>query len=192
MFSVFRRYVSICLTLLVGLVALTACGSTWGISTEPSANEVFKNYYSALTGTMSASEHRDDYQWRDSYEKFPYPNQAKWTDFAVYITSCDNKDIARMDGMYDTYGMGIGYKNPQEATDKVASYWKSQGWDVKDITSEKEPDMRQILTTMDTDINLLYTAISRGEAIEATSKCIPEFYQENNPAEEPVVYLAQK
>lgn len=174
------------------LLCVSGCGKgSMGMS-KPSANEVFKNYYAALTGTMSASVHRDDYQWRDGYEKFPYPNEARWTDFNLYITNCNNEDIARLDGMYDTYKLNLGYKNPQEATDKVASYWKSQGWEVKDVTSEKEPDMRQILTVTDTDINLVYTVSSRGEAIEATSKCISEFYHKDSPVEDPVVYSAQK
>ena len=180
------------MVLVCGLLCVSGCGAgSLGLS-EPSANEVFEDYYAALTGTMSASVHRDDFQWRGGYEKFPYPNEAKWTDFNLYITNCNNEDIARLDGMYDTYELNLGYKNPQEATDKVAAYWESQGWEVKDISNPKDPEKKQILTVTDTDINLLYTASVRGEDIEATSKCIPEFYHEDSPAEDPVVYSAQK
>lgn len=185
--SGFRRLLSLRLAVVMAVLGLSGCGSG-----ESSANEVFEDYYGALTGTMSASVHRDDFQWKNGTEPFPYLDKAKWTDMKNNLRSCDNEDVARLNGMYDTYKLNLGYKNPQEATDKVAAYWESQGWEVKDITSEKEPDMRQILTVTDTDVNLLYTASSRGEAIEATSQCISEFYHEDSPAEDPKVYSAQK
>lgn len=182
--------------LFVGLVCVVLCVSgcekgSMGMS-EPSANEVFEDYYSALTGTMSASVHRDDFQWKNGTEPFPYLDKAKWTDMKNNLRSCDNEDVARLNGMYDTYKLNLGYTNPQEATDKVAAYWESQGWEVKDISNPKDPEKKQILTVTDTDINLLYTASVRGEDIEATSKCISEFYHEDSPAEDPVVYSAQK
>lgn len=185
--SGFRRLLSLRLAVVMAALVLSGCGSG-----EPSANEVFEEYYSALTGTMSASVRRDDFQWRGGYEKFPYADEAKWTDFSPYISSCGNKDSAKIYGMYDTYELNLGYKNPQEATDKVAAYWKSQGWEVKDISNPKDPEKKQILTVTDTDVNLLYTASVRGEDIEATSQCISEFYHEDSPAEDPVVYSAQK
>ena len=174
------------------LLCVSGCGKgSMGMS-EPSANEVFKNYYAALTGTMSASVHRDDFRWKNGSDPFPYLQEAKWTDMKNNLRSCNNEDISRMDGMYDTYKLNLGYKNPREATDKVAAYWESQGWEVKDISNPKDPEKKQILTVTDTDINLLYTASVRGEDIEATSKCISEFYHEDSPVEEPVVYSAQK
>lgn len=180
------------IVLVCALAFVTGCGKGgFGVG-EPSANEVFKNYYAALTGTMSASVHRDDYRWRGGYEKFPYPDEAKWTDFSLYISGCDNEDIAKIYGMFDTYGLNLGYENPQEAIDRVAEYWESQGWEVKDLSTPRDPGKKQILTVTDTDINLLYTASSRGEDIEATSRCIPEFFDKENPVEEPVVYVAQR
>lgn len=181
---------SVLLAGLVSMFLLSGCAE--GKKMDESANEVFKNYYAALTGTMSASVHRDDYQWRNGSEPFPYLDEAKWTDMKNNLRSCDSEENARMNGMYDTYKLDLGYENPQEATDKVAEYWESQGWEVKDISSPKDPEKKQIITTTDTGINLLYTASVRGEDIEARSKCIPEFYDEDSPVEEPVVYPAQR
>ncbi len=182
-----RRLVASCVGVFV--VGVSGCSA---LSPEPSANEVFEDYYAALTGTMSVSVHRDDYQWRGGYEKFPYPDEAKWTDFSPYISGCDNKDIAKIYGMFDTYGLNLGYENPQEAIDRVSAYWESQGWEVKDLSTPKDPDKKQILTVTDTDINLMYTASVIGEDIEVTSQCIPEFFDKDNPVEEPVVYAAQQ
>lgn len=156
-----------------------------------SANEVFGHYYAAVTGTMSASIHRDDFHWKHGTEPFPYLDEARWTDMTNNLRFCEG-DTARMDGTYSTRKLGMGYENPKEATDRVAAYWESQGWEVDDISHPQNPSMRQILTVTDTGVHLLYTASVRDEAIEATSKCIAEFYDEEHPVEEPVVFSAQR
>lgn len=174
------------------LLFMAGCttGKGFSVMGTPTANQLFKDYYTALTGTMSASTHHDNYHWRGGSEPFPYKDHAKWTDLSVNTRSCDNKDIARFYGSYDTFNQGLGYTNPQEATDKVAAYWQSQGWKVTDISNPKEPDFKDILATTDTNINLRYIANSRGEAIEASTECIPELYNPENPAEEPITYQA--
>lgn len=54
---------------------------------------------------------------------------------------------------------------------------------MKGLSSPKDPDKKQILTVTDTDINLMYTASVIGEDIEVTSRCIPEFFDKDNPVD---------
>lgn len=184
-----KRFKQLCVVLLALVcVAGYFTGKEALTVEESSANQVFESYYAALTGTMSASVHYKDFQWRNGTEPFPFLERAQWTDFDILISGCNNDDVARINGMVDTYKLGVGYTDPQEATDRVAAYWKSQGWVVRDMGSAQDQEMRQIQTVTDAGIQVVYTASVRGEAVEASSPCISGFYNAEKPQEEPVVF----
>ena len=178
--SGFRRFLNVCVAVVIAVLMLTGCGSVTqkNEAVEPDANEIFKEMYSAVTVAASANGNEAKFLWMNNTKPFPY-KEASWADTIPW--SCDGGTKGRVSLMATTYDQGLGSKDFSAQVEKVRAAWESRGLNVRTVGSSKNNS--EVATDLPYGATVVYTAGVGGESVEADTECFAGFKGDESSAQ---------
>ncbi|SIJ67375.1 Uncharacterised protein [Mycobacteroides abscessus subsp. abscessus] len=179
--SGFRRFLNVCVAVVIAVLMLTGCGSATqkNEAVEPGANEIFKEMYSAVTVAANANGNEAKFRWKNNTKPFPY-KEASWADTIPW--SCDDEGKGQLKlNAGTTYYQNFHNEDYQSQVEKVRQAWESRGLKVRNVGGSK--GMFQIATDLDHGTVVVYTAGVGGESVEADTECFAGFKGDESSAQ---------